>query len=46
MWERGARITDAATKEAMIRETDASMADIHACDARYGFAPMPRLAVD
>jgi len=46
MHERGARMTDAATEEDMIQETDAWLADIHACDARYGFAPMPRLWVD
>jgi len=46
MHERGARMTDAATQEDVIRETDAWLANIHACDARYGFAPMPRLWVD
>lgn len=46
MHERGARMTDATTEEEMIRETDAWMAGIHICDARYGFTPMPQLWVD
>lgn len=38
---RGAPLTGAVTDEEITRETDALLADIHACDAQYGFAPLP-----
>lgn len=38
---RGAPLVNARTPEDEIRETDAFLADIHACDARYGLAPTP-----
>lgn len=41
MQMRGARVTDADSDEDITRETDALLADIHACDARYGLAPTP-----
>jgi len=46
MRERGARMTEAATQDDMIRETDAWMADLNTCDARYGFPPLPQLWID
>lgn len=38
---RGARIAETETDADVTRETDAFLADIHACDARYGLAPTP-----
>lgn len=41
MRARGARLADTVSEEDVTRETDAFLADIHACDARYGLAPTP-----
>lgn len=41
MRARGRQLTDAKTDEDIRRETDAFLADIHACDARYGLTPTP-----
>lgn len=41
MRARGRQLTDAETDEDIRRATDAFLADIHACDARYGLTPTP-----
>jgi len=41
MRARGRQLTDAETDEDIRRETDAFLAGIHACDARYRLAPTP-----
>ena len=41
MRARGRQLTDAETDEDIRRETDAFLADIQACDARYDLPPTP-----
>lgn len=41
MQARGAVLADAESNEDVRRETDAFLADIHACDALYGLDPTP-----
>lgn len=41
MQARGARLADADSDEDVSRETDALLAEIHACDARYDLPPTP-----
>ena len=41
MRARGRQLSDAETDEDIKRETDAFLADIHTCDARYGLTPTP-----
>jgi len=38
---RGTRLADAETEDEVTRETDALLADIHACDAHYRLEPTP-----
>ncbi|WP_139257722.1 hypothetical protein [Natronohydrobacter thiooxidans] len=41
MRTRGRQLTDAETDEDIMRETDAFLAEIRTCDARYGLTPTP-----